>query len=204
MDSTRARLEFLTSRNELLVIQLEKLVGNSVKLGMSIPAAYKTTLSTWASWVENTIDANRTLVLFRTFEPSHWSEKSRRFCNVTQNPLSETEGRDQSIFSETVFDVVKNMTVTVHITILQVTSLSAFRKDAHVGGWSDNPLVLDCSHWCLPGLPDVWNEIFLLYLLADYGLPAGNGKQVEFISFLVSLLSVVIFYTAQFDIYLLR
>ncbi|KAE8695532.1 Protein trichome berefringence-like 7 [Hibiscus syriacus] len=107
-------------------------VRNSVKLGMSIPAAYKTALSTWASWVENTIDANRTLVFFRTFEPSHWSEKSRRFCNVTQNPLSETEGRDQSIFSETVFDVVKNMTVP--ITILQVTSMSAYRRDAHVGG----------------------------------------------------------------------
>ncbi|KAE8723409.1 Protein trichome berefringence-like 7 [Hibiscus syriacus] len=126
-------------------------VGNSVKLGISIPAAYKTALSTWASWVENTIDANRTLVFFRTFEPSHWSEKSRRFCNVTQNPLSETEGRDQSIFSETIFEVVKNMTVP--IAILQVTSMSAFRRDAHVGEWSDKPLVPDCSHWCLPGLP---------------------------------------------------
>ncbi|KAE8716443.1 Early nodulin-like protein 1 [Hibiscus syriacus] len=85
-----------------LVLGFNILVGNSVKLGMSIPVVYKTTLSTWASWVENTIDANRTLVFFRTFEPSHW------------------------------------------------------------------------SHWCLPELPDVWNEIFLLYLLADYGLPADS------------------------------
>ncbi|TYI93251.1 hypothetical protein E1A91_D02G124200v1 [Gossypium mustelinum] len=153
-------------------------VGNSVKLGMSIPAAFKMALGTWASWVENTIDTNRTLVFFRTFEPSHWSEKSRRFCNVTQNPLLETEGRDRSIFSETIFEVIKNMTVP--ITVLQVTSMSAFRRDAHVGGWSDNPMVPDCSHWCLPGLPDIWNEIFLSYLLADYGLPAVNGKQCEF------------------------
>ncbi|KAE8704482.1 Protein trichome berefringence-like 7 [Hibiscus syriacus] len=148
-------------------------VGNSVKLGISIPAAYKTALSTWASWVENTIDANRTLVFFRTFEPSQRNEKSCRFCNMTQNPLSETEGRDQSIFSETIFEVVKNMTVP--IAILQVTSMSAFRRDAHVGDWSDKPQVPDCSHWCLPGLPDVWNEIFLSYLLADHGLPAVNG-----------------------------
>ncbi|KAL1112377.1 hypothetical protein V6Z11_D02G122100 [Gossypium hirsutum] len=41
-------------------------------------------------------------------------------------------------------------------------------------------MVPDCSHWCLPGLPDIWNEIFLSYLLADYGLPAVNGKQCEF------------------------
>lgn len=119
------------------------------------------------------------------------SEKSRRFCNVTQNPLLETEGRDRSIFSETIFEVVKNMTVP--ITVLQVTSMSAFRRDAHVGGWSDNPTVPDCSHWCLPGLPDIWNEIFLSYLLADYGLSAVNGKQCEFIPFLISLLLVVIY-----------
>ncbi|XP_021273981.1 protein trichome berefringence-like 7 [Herrania umbratica] len=145
-------------------------VENSVKLGMSIPTAFRTALGTWASWVENMIDANRTLVFFRTFEPSHWSEKSRRFCNVTQNPLSETEGRDQSIFSETIFEVIKNMTVP--ITLLHVTSMSALRRDAHVGRWSDNPTVPDCSHWCLPGVPDVWNEIFLSYLLAAYELPA--------------------------------
>lgn len=102
------------------------------------------------------------------------SENSRRFCNVTQNPLSETEGRDQSIFSEAIFDVVKN--TTVPITILQVTSMSSFRRDAHVGEWSDNPIVPDCSHWCLPGVPDVWNEIFLSYMLADYGHPAVNGE----------------------------
>lgn len=149
-------------------------VGNSIKLGMSIPAAFRMALDTWASWVENTIDTNRTLVFFRTFEPSHWSENSRRFCNVTQNPLSETEGRDQSIFSEAIFEVVKNMTVP--ITILQVTSMSSFRRDAHVGEWSDNPIVPDCSHWCLPGVPDVWNEIFLSYMLADYGHPAVNGE----------------------------
>ncbi|XP_022741163.1 protein trichome berefringence-like 7 isoform X3 [Durio zibethinus] len=102
------------------------------------------------------------------------TEKSRRFCNVTQNPLSETEGRDQSIFSETIFEVIKNMTVP--ITVLHVTSMSAFRRDAHVGRWSDNPSIPDCSHWCLPGVPDVWNEIFLSYLLADYELPVVNGE----------------------------
>ncbi|CAE5959678.1 unnamed protein product [Arabidopsis arenosa] len=135
-------------------------VGNSLRLGMSIPAAYRVALETWASWIENTIDPNKTRVLFRTFEPSHWSD--HRSCNVTKYPAPDTEGRDKSIFSEMIKEVVKNMTIPV--SILDVTSMSAFRSDGHVGLWSDNPLVPDCSHWCLPGVPDIWNEILLFFL----------------------------------------
>lgn len=47
-------------------------VGNSLKLGMPIPTAFRTALGTWASWVERNINTNRTRVFFRTFEPSHW------------------------------------------------------------------------------------------------------------------------------------
>lgn len=88
---------------------------------------------------------------------------------MTQYPVLDTKGREQSLFSETVSEVVNNMTIP--ITILRVTSMSAFRSDAHVGDWSDNPSVPDCSHWCLPGVPDVWNKIVLSYLLVDEGLP---------------------------------
>ena len=93
------------------------------------------------------------------------SNFTRRICNVTQHPVFETQGRERNIFSDTVFEVVKNMTLPV--TVLHTTSLSAFRSDAHVGRWSDKPSVPDCSHWCLPGVPDVWNEILLSYLLVD-------------------------------------
>ncbi|KAI3902981.1 hypothetical protein MKX01_042833 [Papaver californicum] len=143
-------------------------VGKALKLGMSINAAYKTALDTWASWVETTVNTNRTKIFFRSFEPSHWShwsDQSRRSCNVTQFPMSETEGRDQSPFSDIISEVVKNMTVPV--TVLQVTSMGAFRSDAHVGPYSDMPAVADCSHWCLPGVPDVWNEFMVSFLLAD-------------------------------------
>ncbi|KAK9292789.1 hypothetical protein L1049_020769 [Liquidambar formosana] len=142
-------------------------VEGSLKLGMSIATAFRMALGTWASWVETMIDTNKTRVFIRTFEPSHWSNQTRRFCNVTQHPILETEGRDRSPFSDTVLEVVKNMTVPV--TILHVTSMSAHRRDAHVGTWSDSASVPDCSHWCLPGVPDAWNEILLSYLLANNG-----------------------------------
>ena len=91
-----------------------------------------------------------------------------RLCNVTHHPLSEPGGKDQSEFSDTVMDVVRDMKVPV--TVLHITPMSALRSDAHVGYWSDNSSLSDCSHWCLPGVPDVWNEIVLSYLFANHGV----------------------------------
>lgn len=53
--------------------------------------------------------------------------------------------------------------------LLDITTLSAMRKDAHPSIYSGdltpeqraNPdHSADCSHWCLPGLPDTWNQLF--------------------------------------------
>ncbi|WJX53695.1 Protein trichome berefringence-like 7 [Trifolium repens] len=149
-------------------------VGNSLKLGMSIPSAYKIALQTWTSWVERKIDKKRTRVFFRTFEPSHWSDDTRRTCNVTQFPTFETNATDQNLFSDTVLEVVKD--VKFPINVLHVTSMSAPRSDAHVGNWNDNPSSQDCSHWCLPGVPDMWNEIILSQLFTEYETPfSANG-----------------------------
>ncbi|KAJ0096788.1 hypothetical protein Patl1_27867 [Pistacia atlantica] len=146
-------------------VQPMHIVGDSIKLGMSIPTAFRLALGTWASWVEKTIDTNKTHVFFRTFEPSHWSDQTRRLCNVTRRPITEIKVSDRNIFSGITMKVIKNMTFPV--SILHITPMSAFRSDAHVGMWGDNPLVPDCSHWCLPGVPDVWNEVFFTYLLTN-------------------------------------
>lgn len=85
---------------------------------------------------------------------------------MTTEPLLETRVQETSPFSDAIFDVVNNMAVPV--TVMHITPMSAFRSDAHVGVWSDKPNTSDCSHWCLPGVPDFWNEILLFYLLSSY------------------------------------
>ncbi|XVE95633.1 hypothetical protein REPUB_Repub02eG0115100 [Reevesia pubescens] len=143
-------------------------VGRSLKLGMGITSAFRTALNTWASWVETSVDRNRTRVFFRTFESSHWIGRNRNSCKVTRRPWLKTKGKDQSRISDIIIDVVKKMTTPA--TVLHVTPMGAFRSDAHVGTWSDNPSVPDCSHWCLPGVPDTWNEILLSMMLSKDGL----------------------------------
>lgn len=63
--------------------------------------------------------------------------------------------------------VIRDMSSPAYV--LDITTLSAMRKDAHPSIYSGdlspgqraNPdHSADCSHWCLPGLPDTWNQLF--------------------------------------------
>ncbi|KAL2467848.1 Protein trichome berefringence-like 7 [Forsythia ovata] len=138
-------------------------IGGRMKLGMSISNAFRTALATWRSWVESEVNPNRTRVFFRTFESTHWSSGARQNCKVTKQPLSKISRRQKSSISDAIIDAVNN--ISIPVTLLHVTPMSAFRSDAHVGAWSDNPSVPDCSHWCLPGVPDMWNELLFSFLL---------------------------------------
>lgn len=64
--------------------------------------------------------------------------------------------------------VVKQMKTPV--TVLNITNLSGLRIDGHPSVYGQNPSkgtptsIQDCSHWCLPGVPDTWNELLYFYL----------------------------------------
>ncbi|CAI9115618.1 OLC1v1016572C1 [Oldenlandia corymbosa var. corymbosa] len=140
-------------------------VGGKMKLGMSIPEAFNKALATWKSWIESNINTSRTRVFFRTFEATHWGGvESRKNCEVTRQPMSRIDGMDKHPYSDAIIRITKN--VSVPVTVLHVTPMGAFRSDAHVGTWSDNPRIRDCSHWCLPGVPDMWNELLFSNLLS--------------------------------------
>ncbi|KAG0486363.1 hypothetical protein HPP92_008458 [Vanilla planifolia] len=40
------------------------------------------------------------------------------------------------------------------------------RKDAHPSKYGGEHSGMDCSHWCLPGLPDTWNQILYAVLIS--------------------------------------
>jgi len=59
------------------------------------------------------------------------------------------------------------------VTLLNVTGLTNFRKDGHPSIFGKNATAgikvstrrQDCSHWCVPGVPDAWNELIYATLL---------------------------------------
>lgn len=82
-------------------------------------------------------------------------------------------GSDKRLM-KAVVDVLGRMKTPV--TVLNVTQLSEYRVDAHTSVYTEtggklltqeqkaNPQNADCIHWCLPGVPDTWNQIFLANL----------------------------------------
>lgn len=78
-----------------------------------------------------------------------------------------------------VQDVLKGL--KINVTLLNITQLSEYRKDGHTTVFTERKGKLltkeqkadpkrfaDCIHWCLPGVPDAWNEILYAYLLKDH------------------------------------
>lgn len=59
------------------------------------------------------------------------------------------------------------------VILLNVTRLTNYRKDGHPSIYGQNVTDgkkisrrrQDCSHWCLPGVPDAWNELIYATLV---------------------------------------
>jgi hypothetical protein len=69
--------------------------------------------------------------------------------------------------------VLKRMRFPVYLQ--DITTMTAFRRDGHPSVYSKalsqeerQKLGIghssDCSHWCLPGVPDIWNEMLSAWL----------------------------------------
>ncbi|CAI0420471.1 unnamed protein product [Linum tenue] len=45
------------------------------------------------------------------------------------------------------------------VYLQDITSMSALRRDGHPSVYRITQEEKNCSHWCLPGVPDIWNEM---------------------------------------------
>ncbi|XP_078435314.1 protein trichome birefringence-like 28 isoform X1 [Wolffia australiana] len=146
-------------------------------------AAYERVLRTWAEWVDQNVDPSRTRVFFMSMSLLHirssdWNNPGGIRCaNETAPVLNATAppyvGTDRRLLAAAAAAIGR---AKVPISMVNITTMSEYRKDAHTSvytirqgklltpGQKADPMnYADCIHWCLPGLPDVWNE--LLYNL---------------------------------------
>ncbi|KAI3449393.1 hypothetical protein Pfo_006058 [Paulownia fortunei] len=142
--------------------------GDQVHPRLDVTKAFQRALLTWASWVDKYINPNKTRIFFRSSAPSHFSGglwNMGGHCKEAFRPINETFTSNypkKNLIAEEIISQMKNP-----VTFLNITSLSDYRPDAHpsiYGRKYVNAGVQDCSHWCLPGVPDNWNELLFYYL----------------------------------------
>ncbi|KAF5191669.1 trichome birefringence-like [Thalictrum thalictroides] len=150
------------------------------------PIAYDRVLRTWAKWVDKNVDPKQTMVFFSSMSPLHikssdWNNPEGIKCAKETTPVLNMTtylevGTDRRVFAVAA-NVTKFMKVPVHF--INITTLSEYRKDAHTSVYTirqghmltpeqqaDPNTYADCIHWCLPGLPDTWNEFLYARIIA--------------------------------------
>ncbi|KAG7027415.1 Protein trichome birefringence-like 34, partial [Cucurbita argyrosperma subsp. argyrosperma] len=146
---------------------------------------YEMALRTWADWMEVNINPNNTQVLFMSMSPIHdrgeeWGQNKGQNCYGETEQIAEVgyrgNGTDPKMMKivETVLAELK--TRGLNVEMINITQLTEYRKEAHPSiyrkQWEalkphqiSNPSsYADCIHWCLPGVPDVWNELLYAYI----------------------------------------
>ncbi|GJV10695.1 trichome birefringence-like protein 34 [Tanacetum coccineum] len=147
--------------------------------------AYKMVLDTWSKWVHANIDPAKTKMFFMGLTATHskaadWGGKSQGSCYKEKEPVTKEgfweSGTDLKMLRILESSLDKLKAKGTNVQFINITQLTQARKDAHptVHRRLWRPLTdeqikhpersSDCTHWCLPGVPDIWNELLLAYI----------------------------------------
>lgn len=144
--------------------------------------AMELAMGAWADWVSSKVDPLKKRVFFVTMSPTHlwsreWNPESEGNCYGEKKPI-DVESYWGSGSDLPTMSSVENILSSLNskVSVLNVTQLSEYRKDGHPSifrkFWEplrpeqlSNPSSYsDCIHWCLPGVPDTWNELLFHFL----------------------------------------
>ncbi|XP_054790230.1 protein trichome birefringence-like 16 isoform X1 [Prosopis cineraria] len=136
-------------------------VPNTDKKIAVIWGAKNLTIHSVVSWVNSQLPNHPGLkVFFRTISPRHflggeWNTGGS--CNNTAPMSIGKEIIDEESTDKNAAHAVKG----TGVKLLDITAISQLRDEGHISRFSitAKPGVQDCLHWCLPGVPDTWNEI---------------------------------------------
>lgn len=142
-------------------------------------------LKNMASYIEK--EFPETLKFWRLQSPRHFfgGDWNQNGSCLFDKPLDNSEldlwfdpsnngvNKEARVINELIIKALQH----TDIELLDVSHLSELRADAHPATWLGKKNAVsvwgqDCMHWCLPGVPDTWVNIFwqiLRYRLSTIG-----------------------------------
>lgn len=142
---------------------------------MKILSAFLKAIKTWARWIDNNVDKSSAKVFFRGLTALHY--------NSEWNYNKKQPIKDESFqFLNPIRDIVETIIgrMKTPVTYLNVKKLTHYRIDAHTSVYSirrgklltpkqrtQPQTYADCSHWCLPGVPDTWNSLLYAFMVME-------------------------------------
>jgi len=149
-----------------------------VNMKMDVQTALRRAMKTWAQWVLWHLKSEKTPVFLSSYAPVHFrggSWKTGGQCHKETWPeLNSTRLQREPKSNQIMSEAIRQFNGKKNVQLLNITYLTEFRKDGHSSlyylGDGHGPAPIhrqDCSHWCLPGVPDTWNHLLYGYLLAS-------------------------------------
>ncbi|CAI0377008.1 unnamed protein product [Linum tenue] len=146
--------------------------GNTIVKDMDRTTAMAKALATWGRWVDSAVNTTKTRVFFEGIFPTHyrgneWGKPGLRDCSRETVPVagSRYPGGPPSI-AGVVEGELRRVKRNKRVHFLNVTTLSHLRIDGHPATYNGAGGGMDCLHWCVAGVPDTWNQLLYLFLLA--------------------------------------
>ncbi|PIN04669.1 hypothetical protein CDL12_22794 [Handroanthus impetiginosus] len=138
--------------------------GGVMRKDMDRLEAYEKALRTWTKWIEQNVDAKKVKIFFQGVSPDHWDasewgKPGAQRCMGQRQPLDlPVAGRRTNRADNILKRVLEGISKPVEL--LDIHRLSEYRVDGHPSVYG-NPrkIGMDCTHWCLPGVPDTWNQL---------------------------------------------
>ncbi|KAI4344622.1 hypothetical protein L6164_011827 [Bauhinia variegata] len=124
-------------------------------------AAKNLTINSVVSWVNSQLPKYPGLkAFFRSISPRHFMGGEWNTGGSCNNTTPMSVGKE-ILDDESADPVVGNAVKGTGVKLLDITGLSQLRDEGHMSRFSitAKPGVQDCLHWCLPGIPDTWNEV---------------------------------------------
>ncbi|PWA67599.1 PC-Esterase [Artemisia annua] len=147
---------------------------------------YRMVLKTWSNWLHTNINHTRTRLYFMSMTATHhkgieWGMKGDQNCLNETEPIMKDKfwesGSDLRMLRILESSLNRLKAGGVNVQMINISQMTQYRKDAHpsIHRLHYSPLTekqlsnpksyADCTHWCLPGVPDVWNELLVTYIL---------------------------------------
>ncbi|CAH9062519.1 unnamed protein product [Cuscuta europaea] len=136
-------------------------VNGTIDTEMEPMGVFTKALQHWGEVVDNEIDPTKTRVFFQGITAVHPD------CNKYRMPINESSLASQMNPYTTGEEIIEYelSQMKSEVTFLNITLLTRLRPDSHPELMEKG--VRDCSHWCVAGVPDTWNQLMYAELFPN-------------------------------------
>ncbi|KAK8459749.1 hypothetical protein SEVIR_2G205500v4 [Setaria viridis] len=136
-------------------------VGKGSRLA-DLNRAKNLTLHSIARWMDSQLAQHPQMKVFlRTISPRHFVNGDWNTGGTCGNTIPLSNGSE--VLQDHSIDIPAESAVKgTRVKLLDITAISKLRDEGHISNSSFKKAstgINDCLHWCLPGIPDMWNEL---------------------------------------------